>query len=267
MNSEDRFSLTEPLYWEQIWESAEPPKLFDPSDQSLRNQGNLGFHKFFSEVLQTATGQGGSLIEIGCAQSKWLPYFHKEHGLSVTGLDYSAVGCARARALLRRAQCPGDVIQADIFDPPDTLLSRFDVTLSMGLVEHFADTSAAIAACAALARPGGMVITTIPNMTGAVGRAQKTLDRSVYNKHVPLDCETLQKAHERCGLTIVRSEYLMSANFRVVNHQGLRSKLARGLTGGILAGATAAVWAFERTFVRLPATQFLSPYVACVAIK
>jgi SAM-dependent methyltransferase len=268
MNSRDQqISLTERSYWEGTWQIAELPKLFDPSDRSLRNGGNIAFHNFFSEILRTASLQNGSLVEIGCAQSKWLPYFNKEHGLSVAGLDYTELGCARARALLRQAGCPGMVVQADMFNPPEVFRSRFDVVLSMGLVEHFPDTASAVAACAALAKPGGIVITTIPNLSGIVGRVQRRLDRSVYDKHVPLDCNLLRAAHEKCGLSILRSEYLMSANFAIINHPALKPKIINSLTRGILVAATAAVWAIERSGVHLPATQLFSPYAACVARK
>lgn len=267
MNSEDQSSLTERVYWERTWQSVKLPRLVDLSDRSLANHGNIAIHNFFSDILRTLSLRGGSLIEVGCAQSKWLPYFAAVHGLAVTGLDYSDFGCARARALLQQARCRGEVIQADVFNPPDELRSRFDVVLSMGLVEHFADTASAISACAALARPGGTVITTIPNMRGIVGFGQRWLDRNVYNKHVPLDREALRAAHEKCGLSIMRSEYLLAANFLVINHTGLKSRLLTGVVRGVLVAATGGVWALESMGAPLPATRIFSPYVACVASK
>ncbi len=268
MNKRDQqSSLTEPSYWEKNWQSVEAPRLVDLSDRSLRNHANIAFHNYFSEVLRDASLQSGALVEIGCAPSKWLPYFAKIHGLAVTGLDYSEIGCARARALLQQAQCEGDIVQADMFNPPDDLRSRFDVVLSIGVVEHFPDTAGAIRACAALARPGGIVITLIPNMTGIVGLGQRWLDRRVYDKHVPLDREALQAAHEQCGLSILRSEYLLSGNFAVINHPNLKPKIINRLVRGLLVAATGGVWALERLGFTIPATAFLSPYIVCVGSK
>lgn len=238
MNKRDQqSSLTEPSYWEKNWQSVEAPRLVDLSDRSLRNHANIAFHNYFSEVLRDASLQSGALVEIGCAQPKWLPYFAKIHGLAVTGLDYSEIGCARARALLQQAQCEGDIVQADMFNPPDDLRSRFDVVL------------------------------LIPNMTGIVGLGQRWLDRRVYDKHVPLDREALQAAHEQCGLSILRSEYLLSGNFAVINHPNLKPKIINRLVCGLLVAATGGVWALERLGFTIPATAFLSPYIVCVGSK
>lgn len=268
MNNQDRqSSLTERSYWDGTWQSVELPKLVDLSDRSLRNHANMVFHNYFTEVLRTAPVQNGALVEIGCAQSKWLPYFAQVHALAVAGLDYSELGCARARELLRGARCQGEIIQADMFNPPEPMKARFDVVLSMGLVEHFPDTAGAIRACAALAKPGGLIVTLIPNMVGILGLGQRWLDRIVYDKHVPLDSEALRAAHEKCGLSILRSGYLMSANFAVINHPNLKPRVINKLVRGFLVGATAGVWALERVGIRISATRFLSPYVECVARK
>jgi 2-polyprenyl-3-methyl-5-hydroxy-6-metoxy-1,4-benzoquinol methylase len=266
-SQDHRSPLTDQSYWEEIWQSAENAKLFDPADRSVRNHGNVALHDFFSAILRTASPRAKSLVEIGCAQSKWLPYFAQVHNLTVAGLDYSEIGCARARALLRRAECRGEIFQSDIFNPPAELRSRFDVVLSMGLVEHFADTVGAVSACAALANPGGIVVTTIPNLTGAIGLVQRRLDRAVYDKHVPLDCAALRTAHEKCGLTILRSEYLSSANFAVLNLPNLKPKIFERTVRGLALAATAGIWALEAQGVRVAPTQFLSPYIACVAKK
>ena len=90
MTSQDRRPpLTDRSYWEELWQAADNAKLFDPADRSIRNRGNVAMHDFFSEILRAADPPAQSLVEIGCAQSKWLPYFAKVHNLSVAGLDYS----------------------------------------------------------------------------------------------------------------------------------------------------------------------------------
>jgi 2-polyprenyl-3-methyl-5-hydroxy-6-metoxy-1,4-benzoquinol methylase len=268
MNDQHRqSSLTERSYWDEIWQSANLPKLVDLSDRGLRNHVNILFHNYFAEVLRTAPVRTGALIEVGCAQSKWLPYFAQVHALAVTGLDYSELGCARARELLRKANCQGHIVQANLFDPPDGLKAQFDFVLSMGVVEHFRNTADAICACAALAKPGGLIITLIPNLVGIVGLGQRWLDRVIYDKHVVLDRESLRMVHEACGLSVLRCGYLMSANFAVINHSNLKPKVINKLVRGFLVGATAGVWTLERIGFRIPATRVLAPYVECVAIK
>lgn len=259
-------ALTDPSYWEQIWHAADLPRLFDPADRSLRNSGSLDFHNLFSNVVKLLP-RPGSLVEIGCAQSKWLPYFKKEHGLSVTGIDYSPFGCARARLLMQVAGCDGEVVEADMFNPPDALQGRFDAVLSMGLVEHFPRTADAVAACAAFVRPNGLVVTTIPNLSGLLGLVQRTLDRGVYDKHVPLTREALRQAHEECGLTVIRSEYMTPTNFAIVNHPRLKSRMTSQVVRGLLLAATGALWGVNRYVVQVRPSRLLSSYVVCVARK
>lgn len=260
-------SLTERSYWDRTWESVQLPKLVDLDDRSVRNHATLAFHGFFADALRGAFPNGGTLVEIGCAQSKWLPYFARTYGLNVTGVDYSELGCLRARELLKAANCGGEIVQADMFSPPERLKAHFDVVLSMGLVEHFPDTAAAIAACASFAKPGGLILTLVPNMAGAVGLGQRWLDRAIYSKHVPLDETALRAAHERNGLAIVCSGYLMSANFAVINHPNIKPRIVNSLVRTFLLSATAAIWAVERLSISLPPTRLFSPYVVCIARK
>ena len=41
-------------------------------------------------------------LEVGCATGRWLIYFHRTFGYTVTGCDYSETGCAEARQSLAR---------------------------------------------------------------------------------------------------------------------------------------------------------------------
>jgi hypothetical protein len=79
--------------------------------------------------------------------------------------------------------------------------------------------------------------------------------------------ERLREAHETCGLSILRSEYLGATNFAIVNHPGLKLPIVSRLVRGTLVAATGAVWAFDRFVVAMPVNQPLSTYVVCVARK
>lgn len=217
-------SLTSQFYWDRTWIDSEIPPPVDLSDKSLRNHATLAMHRHFEEVLAPLRGRQARMIELGCAQSKWLPYFARHWGFQVAGLDTSDLGCQRAREMLAAAGVRGEIERGDMFDPPREMRERFDVVLSLGLVEHFTDTASAVTACAAFARPGGTVLTIIPNVNGIPGLLQRTLDRDVYDVHVPLDASLLADAHIKAGLSVSRCEYLLSANFAVVNHPGLRPR-------------------------------------------
>src|SRR5664280_641769 len=88
-----QFARTDEQYWERIWIHSDLPRPVDLNDRGLRNHATRALHAFFEQALASISGRDGSLIELGCAHSKWLPYFARRFGLQVTGLDYVERGC------------------------------------------------------------------------------------------------------------------------------------------------------------------------------
>ena len=87
--------------------------------------------------------------------------------------------------ILDREHIEGDIYERDAFDTNSDLLGRFDVVVSLGVVEHFRDTTEPVRAFARYLKPRGLMISTCPNMNGILGLSQKLLNRSVYDCHVP----------------------------------------------------------------------------------
>jgi 2-polyprenyl-3-methyl-5-hydroxy-6-metoxy-1,4-benzoquinol methylase len=252
-------------YWTARWQrEAAAPLPIDVEDRRLDNAVALQWHRYFRSILADVR-PGMRLLEIGCAQSRWLPYFHRQFGLAVSGLDYSALGCAKAQAVLDAAGVEGEIVCADLFEPPSRLLGQFDVVISFGVVEHFNDTAACVAACARLAKPGGLVVTTIPNMRGSIGWLQRRLDHDVYVTHVPLRPRELAAAHVGVGLDVLQCDYLMPANWGVVATDQHRRPRSERWIRAALKGASKLVWLMERRGVRLPPNPLTSPYIACAA--
>ena len=81
------------------------------------------------------------LLEVGCGNSIWLPYFAKQFGFLVSGLDYSEEGCRTSREMLAEAGVRGMIRCADVFARPDDMRNRYDVIVSVGVVEHFQEPS------------------------------------------------------------------------------------------------------------------------------
>ena len=205
------------------------------------------------------------LLEIGCASSAWLPYFAREFGLEVWGLDYSEIGCARTREILARSGVAGRVICSNLFEPPQEMIGSFDLVASFGVVEHFADTSTSIAACSRFLKPGGVMITMVPNMHGMLGWLQKRIDRRIFDGHVALDPAQLAMAHLRAGLVECDGCYLLGLNLGVLNFQGYRLLAIRRLASGICGAISKAFWFIEEYGLRLSPNRATSPLVACVA--
>jgi 2-polyprenyl-3-methyl-5-hydroxy-6-metoxy-1,4-benzoquinol methylase len=261
-------------YWDGVWQSADTvAQPVDPTRADLDNYVNRRLHQDVLAPLFAVPDAGRrSLLEVGCANSAWLPYFATQFGWKVHGLDYSETGCLQARRVLERAGVEGTVTHGNAFAPPAALKEAFDAVVSFGVVEHFADTPEVVRAFARLLRPGGTIVTVVPNMVGSVGLLQKVLNRSVYDRHVPLDTAALRRAHELSGLRVHACRYFLSTSYSVANVHGLDPSLwstrAKNFLRVNLGRASKAVWALEQAaHVELPAVRMLAPYVVCVARK
>ncbi len=257
-------------YWDELWTGQDLPAAIDPRAPGWRNHVNRALDAFFRTTFASHVPARGSLLEIGCGGSVLLPYFAKEHGFTVAGIDYSPQGCEHEKRILEREGVEARVVCADLFIPPRDMLGEFDVVASFGVVEHFSDTDGCIRAVAALARRGGLVLTMIPNMRGLPGLMQRVLNRRVYEAHVPLTPERLRDAHIRAGLKIVEARYFISMNFGVVNLVGLKPRSSGTMLKRVILKVSnlfcATFWTVERIVRReFPASRALSPYVVVLA--
>ena len=208
----------EKTYWESRWEDSSLSLPADPRSRRWNNYFVREVDRFLCRTIAMMSPRPGRLLEIGCANSQWLPYFAREHGLDVWGIDYTDVGCARSREIMRRCGLdPDHIVCADLFQPPAAMEGAFDVLVSFGVIEHFADTADCIRACARYLRPGGTVISLIPNQKGLNGFLQKHLDRSIFDKHVPLNLTELIRAHELAGLKALSASHFCFVNFGVLD--------------------------------------------------
>jgi 2-polyprenyl-3-methyl-5-hydroxy-6-metoxy-1,4-benzoquinol methylase len=254
-------------YWDQLYTTDRKVRAIDPHDTSLRNYVACQFHRYF--VRHLSAMESKQLLEVGCGGSQYLPYFAKEFGLQVTGLDYSEPGCKSAARLLATEGITGNIVCANMFEPPPSLRRKFDVVVSMGVVEHFVDTPACIAAISNLVKPGGLVLTFTPNMYGFMGTLQKLFDRELFDKHVPLSRELLRRAHEKAGLSVLECDYFLSNNFFVV---GLPPRLQSSIGEKVkkllmrcLHYISGAVWMLETSFHTFRPSKMMSPYIVCAA--
>jgi len=251
-------------HWDETWRSggaSMPERVDGPGPW---NHVNREIARFLRHWL-TPQGVKSRLVELGCAHSIWLPYF-VQLGHTITGVDYSELGCDLTRKDLSQTGTAGRVILADFFNPPSDLIGQFDALFSNGVVEHFDDTRACIEAFGRFLAPRGRMVTIIPNMTGVPGFLQKQLNRPVYDKHVPLDSIQLRQAHVGAGLEVLDAGYLISTNFGVLNLTGLSttnlSWAAKRLLLAALARVSLLGWLAEP---RLRPVQSWAGYVYCVA--
>src|SRR5215207_3239913 len=90
-------------YWDDVWADDVLPLPVDPSKTHIDNYVNVRFHEFFAQTFSRIDPRGKLLLEVGCANSSWLPYFSQQFGFKIHGLDYSEIGCEQSRNILSNA--------------------------------------------------------------------------------------------------------------------------------------------------------------------
>jgi 2-polyprenyl-3-methyl-5-hydroxy-6-metoxy-1,4-benzoquinol methylase len=263
----DRFDKAGKAYWNQVWSDSRLPRAFNPREADFRHHVSKRFHDYFVKVFSGEDHNGQSLLEIGAARSKWLPYFAKEFGFSVTGIDYSNAGCEQARAILDQAGVSGNIILSDFFAPPVELLDAFDVVVSFGVVEHFENTAATIESLAKFLKPGGTIITVIPNVTGLLGQIENHLCPSIFEVHKLLDRESLCAANEAAGLLVASCEYFLVGGFSIINLSCWKERFFYKAIRLLPMGLSLPFWQLDRKGSPFRPNRITSPYIVCLARK
>ncbi len=212
-------------YWDSLWASSPMPKQFYPNQkQTLNNYIYHKLHHYLSKIFSSINTSEKRLLEVGCGGSIWLPYFSKQFGFQVWGIDYSEIGCKRAEEILLREKVKGEIVYGDFLYPPDSMTESFDVVISFGVAEHFQDTKKCIAAFSKFLKQGGIMVTVIPNMQGIPGFVQRVINGPLFFMHVQLSKESLGASHAYCGLEVVSCEYFLSLFFSSIGLHGIRRK-------------------------------------------
>lgn len=152
---------------------------------------------------------GGEVLELGCGASRWLPYLALRKGSRVSGVDYEPSAVDLTVANMRGAGAAGAILCRDAFDAAANadLGGRFDLVYSLGLLEHFDDLVRCLRAVVSYVRPGGLVMTIVPNLQGVNWALQRYGDLRILETHVVYDVDRLRRRHEEAGLATLATGY------------------------------------------------------------
>ena len=142
--------LTDPGFWDNYWQNVSGWQNVD-----LRHSYDRAFDAAFRRWLTPDPKQ--RLLEIGCAPGRWLIYFHRQFGYQVSGCDSAPQAVEVTRANLQQAQVPGEVLLADLMEA-SLPAAAYDIVMSLGVIEHFADPWPAIEQHVRLIKPGGTLV-------------------------------------------------------------------------------------------------------------
>ena len=257
-------------YWSKEWSNFKVP---DHNSITRKRSGNYiqwSYHQLFSKTFKEVDVKGKEVLEIGCGNSAWLPYFDKHWGMKVSGLDYSDEGCSKARMILDEAGVNGDIRLADMFKAPADMKGRYDIVCSFGVVEHFEDTAGALNAAAIFLKPGGLLITTAPNHNGVTGFLQHTFSKEVFNIHKIIDKKMLDRASADAGLQTIDSNYFINVSLYAnpgIPGQGNPYYKAKKVILKFTSALSRIFWWMELHLVKCPTSKFYSAAVYNISRK
>ncbi len=200
----DRASICDPAgdaagrnYWNAVWEKLPPVTLYDGPAYE--------YHSVLSGFL--GKSGGGDAIEIGCATANYMIYLNKEFGYRVDGIDYSN-NMEYVRANLSYNGIPhANLFRQDFFEFPPP--KKYDLVFSAGFVEHFDDYELVLRKHAEWAKPGGLVVIIVPNLT----HIHKLLcgwfapDTLRVHRFALMHRHVMRQTLEKAGLQVLHCEY------------------------------------------------------------
>jgi SAM-dependent methyltransferase len=257
-------ALLQSAYWDRHWARGRKA----PPYTDLRwVRGNYSYSVLDSLLRQLLPAdQNRTFIELGSGPGRWLVYFHRTFGYRVAGCDDSPEGCDIARATLAAAGVDGTIIEGDFFK----LSGAYDVVFSAGVIEHFEDPSVPVAAFARLLRPGGFLITSVPNILGVNGFYHRVLKPETFSTHTRITLTQLRGWHTALGLqerlaTPYGSFSLLRMPGNAFAHRPRVQRFGWGPAYRVAAGLTSrACFLLHRRGVRLD-HPLLSPNLLVVA--
>ena len=264
MESETNTKLSEKAYWDEVLVNQKLPRINSPQNYNYKITMD-----FVEDIFENKSYK--TLFEVGCGSSGWLPYFAKRYRLTVSGVDYSEVGCKIAEKNLQLLNIEyGEIICQDIFDPSWIRGRGYDVIFSYGVIEHFEKPEEIIRIFKSFTNQGGTIITLVPNLNGLNGWLTRYFMKDVYEMHRVITREQLRNHHESNDLTDHKTGYAGTFSLTVIPwtnaNRGvlkkgffLRTFFLRAIFGFNLILASAF-----RFLPDLP-SKFFSPYIICVA--
>ena len=275
-------SLTDESYWTTLWDGQQHKvrhlrwayvanrqlaKLFQ---RALTAVGKPAPASTGCEVCNLATVTTPKLVELGCADSLWLPYLAQNYEGDCYGVDFSELGCQLAQRNLALAGVEGTIVCEDMFAFIKTHREEFDFVYSMGLIEHFTEPQAILAEMRTLLKPMGTMLTVMPNLRGMYTPIARVASPKLLATHQVITPPELNTALRNVGFHVTEFGYTGGPlKLSVVDYSPWRAVIGKWghevlckcinltdiVVGNLLAG------------MRIPNQQLTSPYVYAICLN
>jgi SAM-dependent methyltransferase len=221
-------ALTTPEHWDEYWDHVQLPVAVAPGDASSTTAILQVIDRFASSPSRL------SVLEVGGAPGGYLVHLWQKFGHDVCVLDNSPAGIELSRRNFALLGVPGRVLERDLFAPDDPDL-KFDLVFSLGLIEHFQDTTAVVDAHLSYVKPGGTLIVGCPNFRGINGWLLQRLSPSLLRWHNldAMDISRWPEFERKLNLDVKFRSYVAGFQARMFWRCERRSLAARATSRGL----------------------------------
>jgi SAM-dependent methyltransferase len=175
-------------HWDNIYKEQEQhPGRKKPVKRSIFNSYSdyILWESLFGKYLSGLSGDS-KVLEVGSAPGDFLIELRDRYNIEPYGVEYSESGAAINRRKFEAAEInPLNVIHDDFFSSrfQGEYKAFFDVVISRGFIEHFDDVQKVIDQHLNLLKTNGILIISIPNLTGLNYHICRLLNREVISIH------------------------------------------------------------------------------------
>jgi glycosyltransferase involved in cell wall biosynthesis/2-polyprenyl-3-methyl-5-hydroxy-6-metoxy-1,4-benzoquinol methylase len=173
---------------------------------------------YFSEIQRYHGPGRGRLLEVGCGAGDLLALAEAD-GWQVTGIDYSAAACERARRRLKT----GEVRQGELSGAvlPD---NQFDLCVVSDVLDHVRSPLAFLAEVHRVLKPGGTLFIATPAIDSWSAKVMRQRWMEFKSEHLTyFDRQTIQTALIKSGF----HEIIVQAGWKILTFDYVRLHFER----------------------------------------